>query len=206
MTSVLLTAFEPYGRWEENSSWLTLVELTRELPTFPKVTTRLYPVDFQRVREKLAQDLAAGYDYAIHLGQAPGSSAVRLESFALNVQGEPERHEDELLVLEPTGPPAYQTNLPVHAWAQRLRASGIPAFVSYHAGIYLCNATLYLSHHFCERQQLSTRSAFIHLPLVPAQAAHYTSEVPSVPLPLMTSAIREILADVSSAAANKSVS
>ena len=56
---VLITAFEPYDRWRENSSWLALVELTKELPREPHVTTRLYPVDFGLVRSKLEEDLAS---------------------------------------------------------------------------------------------------------------------------------------------------
>jgi len=36
MTRVLITAFEPFDRWSENSSWLALVELTRSLPESPK--------------------------------------------------------------------------------------------------------------------------------------------------------------------------
>ena len=32
MPSVLITAFEPYDRWRANSSWLTLVQLTQDLP------------------------------------------------------------------------------------------------------------------------------------------------------------------------------
>jgi pyrrolidone-carboxylate peptidase len=46
MARVLLTAFGPYGSWESNASWLALTELTRELPSLPQVTTRLYPTDY----------------------------------------------------------------------------------------------------------------------------------------------------------------
>ena len=56
MASILITAFEPYGSWKENSSWLALVELTRDLPEDPKVVTRRYPVDFSTTRERLAED------------------------------------------------------------------------------------------------------------------------------------------------------
>jgi pyroglutamyl-peptidase len=45
MPRVLITAFGPYGCWEENASWLALVELTRDLPTGAEIVTRLYPVD-----------------------------------------------------------------------------------------------------------------------------------------------------------------
>src|SRR3990172_537878 len=53
MSSLLITAFEPYDRWDQNSSWLTLMELVRELPASPVITTRRYPVDFSAVRSLL---------------------------------------------------------------------------------------------------------------------------------------------------------
>ncbi|MCE9553465.1 MAG: hypothetical protein K8T91_08835 [Planctomycetes bacterium] len=66
---VLITAFEPFGSWTTNASWLALVELTRDLPSDPQVTTRLYPVDFAKVRDRLTQDLAQNYDVAIRRGR-----------------------------------------------------------------------------------------------------------------------------------------
>ena len=71
MATVLITAFEPYDRWEQNSSWLALLELTKDLPDSPRIVTRRYPVDFSQARGKLLEDLAANYDYALLLGQAP---------------------------------------------------------------------------------------------------------------------------------------
>ena len=59
MPSVLITAFDPYDQWDENASWLALVELTRELPTEAEITTRLYPVELNAMKEKLAVDLRA---------------------------------------------------------------------------------------------------------------------------------------------------
>ena len=70
MPRILVTAFEPYDRWAENSSWLTLVEFTKELDPRARITTRRYPVDLFELRQRLTSDLAADYDYAIHLGQA----------------------------------------------------------------------------------------------------------------------------------------
>ena len=95
MPSVLLTAFEPYDRWPENASWLALVELTRELPTGPKVVTRRYPVDFEAARARLEDDLAANYDFALHLGQAPGISRIHLEAIGVNIGGHSSQTPDQ---------------------------------------------------------------------------------------------------------------
>ncbi|HUY93250.1 MAG TPA: pyroglutamyl-peptidase I [Pirellulales bacterium] len=193
MTSVLITAFEPYDRWPENSSWLCLRELTRERPTAPAITTRRYPVDFQAAKEKLAQDLKANYDYAIHLGQAPRSTAIRLEEIGLNLGGV---HSEPLRPLVAEGPVAYRSELPLDDWAAKLRQAGIPAQVSHHAGTYLCNAMLYWSHYYSQQFALCTRSAFLHLPLDVSQTLVERDEPPSLPAAVSAAAVRLILEEL----------
>jgi pyroglutamyl-peptidase len=196
MKTVLITAFEPYDRWSTNSSWDALVALTRELPTAPKIVTRRYPVDFEKTKAKLAEDLAANYDYTLHLGQAPGSSRVHLEAVAINVAGESQQSPDDFRPLISDGPAAYRTQLPLAAWATKIRAAGIPVQVSYHAGTYLCNAILYLAQHLAVVQKLKTQSAFIHLPLSPSQVLTERHDIPSLPTNLCAEALQLILAEL----------
>lgn len=196
MTSVLITAFEPYDRWEANSSWLALVELTQNLPGDPAVTTRLYPVDFAAVKELLAGDLAANHDFALHLGQAPGSTRIQLESIAINVGGSSAQSPEQFRPLVEGGPAAYRSPLPLSEWAVRLREAGIPAQISYHAGTYLCNATMYFGHYLAERMGLKTRSAFVHLPLDVTQSARQAQDAASLPADTSAAALRMILAEL----------
>jgi pyroglutamyl-peptidase len=196
MTSVLITAFEPFDRWQANSSWLCLLELTRERPAEPAITTRRYPVDFQAAKEKLLQDLQANYDYAIHLGQAARSSAIRLEEIGLNLGGSCHDPAERLRPLEADGPVAYRSKLPLNDWAAKLRQAGIPAQVSYHAGTHLCNAVLYWSHHLSERLALRTQSAFLHLPLDISQTLVEREELPSLPAAVSAAALRLILEEL----------
>ena len=137
MTKVLITAYEPYDRWDANSSWLALVKLTKDLPTNPEITTRLYPVDFSIVREKLAADLRENYDVALHLGQAPGSSQIQFEAIGINVAGHQSQRPEDYVPLTENGPEAYRSRLPLAQWSRKLRQAGIPAQVSYHAGTFL---------------------------------------------------------------------
>jgi len=196
MPRVLVTAFGPYGVWEENASWQAMIELTRKLPSSPQVTTRLYPVDFDVVRERLEKDLRGGFDYALHLGQAPGAASILLETIGLNVRGAPLTDLNQPQSLVPNAPVAYQSDLPVAFWAQRLREAGIPARVSYHAGTYLCNATLYLTHYLCEQHGWRTRAAFAHVPLTCAQIFTQEKELPSMPSQFVADAIRLILEEL----------
>jgi pyroglutamyl-peptidase len=193
MATVLITAFEPYDEWQDNSSWLTLIELTKNLPDVPHITTRRYPVDFQQLRARLAKDLEDNYDFAIHLGQAPGCARIRFEAIGVNVAGPRDAKPEEYRPLVEDGPTAYRTALPLRIWTERLRRAGIPCEVSYHAGTFLCNAALYLSHYLAERQGRTTRSVFVHLPLDVTQTIDRTEEYPAVPRTTLATAIRLIL-------------
>ncbi|MEQ8787384.1 MAG: pyroglutamyl-peptidase I [Pirellulaceae bacterium] len=195
MPRVLITAFEPYDRWKLNASWLALVELTKELPEQPEITTRLYPVDFSEVKQRLAKDLADRYDVALHLGQAPGASSVQIEAVGINV-AQPASPDAEARPLVEDGPMAYRSQLPLAQWAKQLRRGGIPAEVSFHAGTFLCNAALYLSHHYARELACPTRSTFLHLPLAPVQVAEDSRPGPSMPPELSAAAIRLILGDL----------
>ena len=79
MLNVLITAFEPYDRWQQNASWLSVVELTRSLPEQPKIVTRLYPVDFEKARQRLAADLEANYAQGTTRLLEGGREAMDLE-------------------------------------------------------------------------------------------------------------------------------
>lgn len=199
MVRVLITAFEPFDRWSENSSWLALLELTRSLPESPKIVTRRYPVDFAKAKERLREDLAADYDFALHLGQSSKIGRMELEAIGLNVGGEPGQSPDEFQSLVVGGPAAYRTSLPLARWASLLREDGIPAQVSYHAGTYLCNAVLYLSQHIVAEKKLKTRSTFIHLPLATSQVAGERQDWPNLPSEIGARGIRLILSDLTRA-------
>ena len=60
-----------------------------------------------------------------------------------------------------------------------LRAAGFPASVSQTAGTFVCNQVFYALQHALAAQPV--RSGFVHLPLLPAQAAHW----PGPPMPCM---------------------
>ena len=196
MNRVLLTAFKPYDCWQSNASWLALIELTRNLPASPEVTTRLYDVDFHHVRQQLESDLAGDFDYALHVGQAPGSTRIQLEAFGLNIGGNSRQLPDEFQALTPDGPAAYHSDLPLAHLAKRLREAEIPAQVSYHAGTYLCNATMYLSHHIIQAHGLKTQATFVHVPLDTSQVMDQDEILPSLPAAQSANALRLILAEL----------
>lgn len=193
MTRVLLTAFQPYDNWTTNASWLALVELTRDLPSHLNVTTRLYPVDYDGLLERLMSDLHDRYDYAILTGQAPGRSRVELETVALNLRSDGSASTRPAQQLVDGAPLAYASSLPADSLCESVRTAGIPAAVSYHGGTYLCNAALYFALHQTAHRQLSTQSIFVHLPIDTTQAARCTGAIPSLAMSESARALQIIL-------------
>ena len=195
---ILLTAFEAYDEWTENSSWLSLVELLRDLAPAAEcqIVTRRYPVDLTELQRRLRKDLAQPLDAILHLGQAPGIACIKLEAVALNVAGLIEEQGDELAELIEEGPVAYRSRMPIGLWAEKLRDEKNPAVVSYHAGTFLCNATMYLSHHRFAQDEIRPRIGFVHLPLATEQVASLNRIRPSLPTATLAKALRILLDDL----------
>ena len=63
--------------------------------------------------------MVADYDYALHLGQAPGIGRIQLEAIGINVGGHHEQTSDQFQPLIAGGPPAYQSSLPLADWAAK---------------------------------------------------------------------------------------
>lgn len=194
---VLLTAFDLYDDWQENSSWLTLVDLLQNRPAEPELITRRYPVDLGRVLERLKIDLNLGIDAVLHLGQSPGSPQIKLEMVAINVAGRVENDGGELKHVIGQGPVGHRSAMPMARWAQLLCDQGIPACVSYHAGTYLCNATMYASIEMSRAiVGAEIPVGFVHLPLAPQQVAKGNKSLASMDVKLMSKALLLMLGDL----------
>lgn len=190
---VLLTAFEPYGDWDSNSSWLTLIELLKQRPSDVDLVTRRYPVDLEALQKRLNGDLDDGFDAILHTGQAPGATHIKLESIALNVAGCVENAGGHLPAIVPDAPLAFRSAMPLADWSSSLVNAGIPASISYHAGTFLCNATMYLSHLWCYRQGINRPIGFVHFPLTSEQSCKAGSRLASLPTSLQAEALRIML-------------
>jgi pyroglutamyl-peptidase len=103
---------------------------------------------------------------------------------------------DTYRALVEDGPVAYRSPLPLGPWASMLRDARIPAEISYHAGTYLCNATLYFSCFLAERMALQTKSAFVHLPLDVSQTAAQAQHLAALPAGTSAEALKLILSEM----------
>ncbi|MCA9161188.1 MAG: hypothetical protein KDA72_22815, partial [Planctomycetales bacterium] len=86
--------------------------------------------------------------------------------------------------------------MPLGRWAEMLRQAGIPAVVSYHAGTFLCNATMYLTHHWCQVNRHPIQVGFVHLPLSTEQVVGCGRSLPSLPLATLAQAVRLLIEDL----------
>ncbi len=183
---------------------MVLTELLKDLPPGKSLVTRRYPVDLSALQEKLAKDLQREFDAILHLGQSPGSSSIKLEAIAVNAAGCIDDRGDELKEIVPAGPVAYRSNMPLQRWATLLREQHIPTVISYHAGTFLCNATMYLSHHQLQPRQANEAQyqasnclvGFVHLPLATEQVAQPGLALASLPLKTLVRAIHLLIDDL----------
>ncbi len=193
--AILLTAFDTYDQWTENSSWLAMTEYLREHGGTNDIVTRRYPVDLHKMKERLEIDLARGVDGVIHFGQRPGGRQLELEAICLNVAGFTQGAGREFGSIIDDGPVAFRSNCPLGLWAEHLRRQNVPAEVSYHAGTYLCNAIMYLSHYWLRSRSIMTPVAFVHVPLTTEQAKQAAASSPGMSVETSAAGVR-ILADL----------
>lgn len=177
---ILVTAFEPYDQWSENSSWEALSEMLKVYGVPPGLTTRRYPVDLDRLKERLYKDLEQGFDAVLHLGQSPGASSIHLETIAVNIAGVTYNGGKLWGPLVQGAPVAYHSSLPLDQLRQELIDERIPSTITYHAGTYLCNAIFYLSHHWHASRQRNSRIGFAHFPLMTEQVVEARRDMPSL--------------------------
>lgn len=202
MTSVLVTGFEPFERDSINPSW----EAARALDgwrveladgTVANVHARRMPCAFGaalRALDEAIDELQP--QLVLALGLAGGRSEITPERIAINV--------DDGRICDNAGcqpidvpviegaPAAYFSTLPIKAIVRDLRAAGIPAAVSNSAGTFVCNHLFFgLMHRIATRPPAGgLRGGFIHIPLLPEQAARLPGALPSLALDSVVAALR----------------
>ena len=193
MMKLLLTGFEPFGGLAANPSQL-IVEALRERESprgVEELICEVLPVTFGEASRRLRDLIRAHHpDAVVCVGVARGSDVVRLERVALNIDDSVETDNVNMLrqgqLIDPQGPVAYWSTLPLDTMFQALCERGIPAAFSNHAGTYLCNHTFYSA-----RRELGedVPCGLIHVPLTPELAVEPEEELPSLPLEVMVEAV-----------------
>ena len=192
MSRILLTGFEPFGGEQINPSWEVAKALDGQKIAGVNIIARMLPCVFGDALKVLQQSIdEVNPDLVLALGQAGGRSDFSIERIAINIDdariadNAGARPIDQPVVND--APAAYFSTLPIKTMVAGLRAAGHPASVSQTAGTFVCNHVFFGLQHALHGS--GVRSGFMHLPLLPAQAARLAGQ-PSM-------ALDEMLAGVS---------
>ncbi|MGM9646891.1 MAG: pyroglutamyl-peptidase I [Eubacteriales bacterium] len=165
---ILLTGFAPFGGEPINPSY----EAIKLLPDYldgHQLIKREMPVSYD-ASPSLLTWMVDHYrpDAVVCVGQAGGRTAITPEYVAINLKhgAMPDNsgvcYADQPVIAD--GPAAYFTNLPVRQMVSALRKEGLPGFVSYSAGTYVCNCLMYQLLHQIHTAYPSVKGGFIHVP------------------------------------------
>jgi pyroglutamyl-peptidase len=195
---ILLTGFEPFGGQSINPSWEVARTLQGAVIAGAQVTAVQLPCVFAQALPALQLALAQQRpDIVLALGQAEGRCDFSVERVAINVQDAriPDNAGAQPIDVPVIagGPAAYFSTLPIKTLVAGLKAAGFPASVSQTAGTFVCNQVFYALQHTLAG--LGVHSGFVHLPLLPEQAAHWKGPtLPSWPASLQIAAAQQALA------------
>jgi pyroglutamyl-peptidase len=191
---ILLTGFNRFGDLDVNPSELILESIAGRTRASGRtdLVTEVLPTEYRRAGNRLCELIREFKPRAIlGLGAAMGTRTLRLERVALNLDDSNEPDNAGEIArgrsIEPHGPMAYGSSLPLTRMHEALDALGVPAVISNHAGTFLCNHIFYVSRHHVERLGIPCQCGFIH---VPATSAHVRGDSHcGMPLSLMVEGI-----------------
>jgi len=195
---ILVTGFEPFAGDTANPSQELAKAADGRAVDDCVVRSLILPVQHEAARDAVAGALGApGLAAIVQLGLAGGRARIALEQVAVNVMDYriPDNQGD---VLHDTpcvagGLAAYFSTLPLPGMLSELTAEGIPAYISYTAGTYLCNYALYTTLHALAGRGAAIPAGFVHLPYLPAMVAAHGLEEPSMDIGVMARALDVIL-------------
>lgn len=168
---ILLTGFEPFGNYKENSSWAVAEKVAA--CGFEGVSVTRLPVTFAGVAAALRKAVdECRPDAIVMLGQSAGIDYVKLERVAINMMDSASADNDGYLPDEepiyPGGEAALFTNTNIKELCRAVKEQGLPAKVSNSAGLYVCNRLYYEALTICKENR-GMKALFVHLPFYDGQ-------------------------------------
>lgn len=186
MTTVLITGFDPFGGEKVNPAFES-VKLLPDTIAGADIVKLEVPTVYTRSAIVLEEAMdRVKPDIVICVGQAGGRSTLTVERVAINLAEAriPDNDGEQPLdqPLREDGDTAYFASVPVKAMVQNIRDHGLPAFVSYTAGTFVCNSIMYNLLYLIDRKFPGVKGGFIHVPYEPGQLIDKPNGTPSLPL------------------------
>ena len=180
---VLVTGFEPFGGEPVNPAFEAVKLLPRTIAGADVDILEIPTVFHKSVEAIVKRAEETGADRILMVGQAGGRFEITVERVGINVDDaripDNEGNRPIDVPVDPDGPAAYFSTLPVKAMTERIRSRGFPAKVSNTAGTFVCNHVLYGVLNAAAKKALPVKAGFIHVPYRPEQEAGKDS-VPSM--------------------------
>ena len=144
---ILITGFNPFGGESTNPAF-EAVKLLPDTIKEAQIIKLEIPTEFKRAGKVLQDGIETNKpDVVVCIGQAGGRSAITPEKVAINLMDgripDNAGYQPVDTPVREDGPTAYFASLPVKAMVETIREAGIPAFLSYSAGTYVCNFLMY---------------------------------------------------------------
>jgi pyroglutamyl-peptidase len=171
MKKLLITGFDPFGGATVNPAREAVMALPDSVGDWSLTKLEIPTVFGLAAETVLAAAEALEPDAILCVGQAGGRKAITPEVVAINLREAsiPDNGGNRPVnqPVVPGGPAAYFSTLPVRDMVVAIKEAGIPAALSYSAGAFVCNDTLYtLLHRY---NGTNTRVCFIHVPYMTGQ-------------------------------------
>lgn len=183
---ILITGFDPFGGESVNPAYEAVKLLPDEIGGAQVIKLEV-PTVFGKAGEVLeAGILEHQPDAVVCVGQAGGRSGMCVEKVAINFQDARIPDNDGAQpfdkAIKEDGETAYFATIPVKAMVAKMRENGIPAFVSYTAGTFVCNELMYSLLYLIDKKYPHIRGGFIHVPYAMGQTVDKPIGTPAMSL------------------------
>ena len=183
---ILVTGFDPFGGESVNPAY-EAVKLLPDVIGGAEIFKLEIPTVFSKSGPAVEEGIRKYQpDVVICVGQAGGRASISVEKVAINFVDAriPDNNGEQPLdePLQADGPAAYFATLPVKAMVQHVKEAGLPCYLSFTAGTYVCNSIMYNVLYMCEKRYPGIRAGFIHVPYACGQVIDKANTTPSMPL------------------------
>jgi pyroglutamyl-peptidase len=173
----IVTGFDRFGPAKFNPSEEIVNSLSDELRLKKfKVSVPLHSLVLPTCGEnawhllhKLILELPPNAVLALILTGVSPRSLISLERFALNIRDYRIKdnfgHAFNGEKIDPDGPDAIRTSLPIEAFLKQLRRKSLPSEISNYTGSFVCNDIYYQAMNYGHKSASEHQAIFIHLPM-----------------------------------------
>jgi pyroglutamyl-peptidase len=202
LPKVLITGYEPFDGYKVNPS----AELAKAVDGTKvegfDIIGKVLTLDYNKAFHDLLSYIEEFSPEVVLLCGQANRATITIERIGLNAQNTTREdnygNTPESDVIEPSSPAAYFSTIDPSPLVEALNHDGIPANVSYHAGIYGCNWLLFKILEWNKVNDKGLKTTFVHLPPLPSQAIEKSkSDLATMELGMLVKSVHVILRSLS---------